>query len=262
MEVLAGRNFNQAIASDTISSVIINEALMHKLGLTLNNSIGQKLKALSTDNRSTPIVIGVVKDFNYSGLQQHVAPQLFYPLSKSEPHHFFVKIKPGDPSKALTAIQNAWKIVAPDYPLKYNFLDEDLERYYQSESRISSIVGWASSISILLACLGLFGLASLATVNRIKEIGIRRVLGASLPIIIRLLAKEFLKIVSIAFIIAAPLAWLLMNKWLQGYAYRVHIEWWVFVITGISIMSTALLTVSFQAIKAAIANPIKSLRTE
>ncbi len=262
MDVLSGRNFNPAIASDTINSVIINETLMHELGLTLNNSVGQMVKELSTSNKSAPIVIGVVKDFNYSGLQQHVEPQLFYQLSSSEPHHFFVKIKPGDPSKALAAIQHAWKIVARDYPLKYNFLDEDLDRFYQSELRISSIVGWASSISILLACLGLFGLASLATLNRIKEIGIRKVLGASSPIIVKLLATEFLRIVSIAFIIAVPLAWWLMNKWLQSYAYRINIEWWVFVITGISIMSFALITVSFQAIRAAIANPVESLRTE
>ena len=137
-----------------------------------------------------------------------------------------------------------------------------LDRFYKSEARWSNIVGWAGGISIFLACLGLLGLAALAVVNRTKEIGIRKVLGASLSAIISLLSKDFLKLVLIAFIIATPLAWYFMNKWLQDYAYRINISWWVFAVTGATIIIIALLTVSFQAIKAAIANPVKSLRTE
>jgi putative ABC transport system permease protein len=262
MQVLSGRNFNPAIASDTINAIIINEELMHELGLKLNNSVGQIVKALSADNRSAPRVIGVVKDFNYSGLQQHVGPQLFYQLSRSEPYHFFIKIRPGDPSKALASIQSVWKIAAPDYPLKYNFLDEDLDRYYQSESRISNIVGWASGISIFLACLGLFGIASLATVNRIKEIGIRKVLGASIPEIMGLLSKDFVRLVVIGSFIALPATWYVMDKWLQNYSYRINISWWIFVTVALFIILIAFATISFQSIKAAIVNPAESLRAD
>src|SRR5205823_707080 len=134
---------------------------------------------------------------------------------------------PGDPSIALNTIKKAWASVVPDLPLKYDFLDEDLNRFYKSEARWSNIVGWAGGISIFLACLGLIGLAALAVVNRTKEIGIRKVLGASLSAIISLLSKDFLRLVLMAFIIAIPLAWYFMNKWLQDYAYRISISWWV-----------------------------------
>jgi putative ABC transport system permease protein len=262
MDILAGRNFNPAIASDTVSSIIINEALMHKLGLTLNNSVGQMLKGFGPQYRSGPVVIGVVKDFNYSDLRQHVEPQLFSQFSNAEPHRFFVKIKPGNPSKALASIQHAWKVVAPDYPLKYNFLSEDLDRFYKSESTMSNIVGWASGISIFLACLGLFGLASLAAVNRIKEIGIRKVLGASITGIMGLLSKDFIKLVVIGLFIAVPASWYVMDKWLQDYAYRIDISWWIFGIITILTILIALATVSYQSIKAATTNPVVSLRAE
>jgi putative ABC transport system permease protein len=262
MDILAGRNFNPAISSDTINSIIINEALMNELGFTLNNAPGQILKGLGADSKTGSVVIGVVKDFNYSGMQQRVQPQVFHQFSNSQPHHFFVKIRPGDPSKALASIQNAWKVVAPDYPLKYNFLDESLDMFYKSEARMSNIVGWASGISIFLACLGLFGLASLATVNRIKEIGIRKVLGASIPAIMVLLSKDFIGLVVIGLIIAAPATWYLMDKWLQDYAYRINISGWIFVTIALLTILIALVTVSYRSIKAAITNPVESLRSE
>jgi putative ABC transport system permease protein len=195
-------------------------------------------------------------------LHQQVQPQIFDEFPFSQPYHFFIRVKPGDPSKALAAIQTSWKKVASEYPLKYNFLDEDLNRFYQSEEHLSNIIGWAGGISIFLACLGLLGLAALAAVNRTKEIGIRKVLGASVSTIISLLSKEFLKLVLIAFVIAVPLAWYFMDKWLQNYAYRIQISGWIFLITGAATVMIALIVISFQSIKAAIANPVKSLRTE
>jgi putative ABC transport system permease protein len=146
--------------------------------------------------------------------------------------------------------------------VKYNFLDESLNNFYKSEQRWSSIVGWAGGISIFLACLGLFGLVSLAAANRTKEIGIRKVLGASVTNIVALLSKDFIKLVTAALLIASPVAWYFMNKWLQDYAYRINIGWTVYVMSGIFAITIALITTSFQAIKAAIANPVKSLRTE
>jgi putative ABC transport system permease protein len=173
-----------------------------------------------------------------------------------------VRLQPGNPSKALAAINSAWKKIVPDYPLQYNFLDDDINRFYKAETRLSNIIGWAGGIAIFLGCLGLLGLSALAVVNRTKEIGIRKVLGASVSTIISLISKGFLRLVVVAFLISTPITWWLMNKWLQGYAYRVNIKWWVFGISCVAIICVALLTICFQAIKAAISNPVKSLRAE
>ena len=264
LKLIAGRNFDPAISSDTVTSVIINEAMMNDFGWTLQNVIGQPLKGyLDNENDAqTPIVVGVVKDFNYLAFNTKIEPQMFQQFSSYLPYKFFVRIKSGDPSKALSTLQTTWKTIAPDYPLKYSFLDENLDRFYQSEARWSNIVGWAGVLSIFLACLGLFGLAALVAINRTKEIGIRKVLGASLAGIISLLSKDFLKLIIIALLIASPLAWYFMHKWLQDFAYRINIGWYVFIITGIAAVLIALITVSFQAVRAAIANPVKSLRTE
>ena len=260
LQLLAGRNFDPGIASDTVNSVIVNETMVRDFGWTMQTAVGQQVKGFR-DNL-TPVVIGVVKNFNFFAFSQEIEPQMFQQFSSYQPYKFFVRIQPGDPAKALTTLQTSWKKIAPDYPLKYSFLDDNLNRFYQSEVRWSNIVGWAGGISIFLACLGLLGLAALAVVNRTKEIGIRKVLGASISTITGLISKDFLKLVMIAFAIAAPLAWWFMNKWLQDYPYRIHIQWSVFVITGVATITLALITVSFQAIKAAIANPVKSLRTE
>jgi len=260
LQLLAGRNFDPNIASDSVNSVIVNETMVRDFGWTMQTAIGQQITGYREN--LTPVVIGVVKNFNFFAFSKEIEPQMFQQFSSYLPYKFFVRIKRGDPSTALTTLQASWKKIAPDYPLKYNFLDENLNRFYQSETRWSNIVGWAGGISIFLACLGLLGLAALAVVNRTKEIGIRKVLGASTSTITGLISKDFLKLVMIAFIIAAPLAWWFMNKWLQDYPYRIQIQWSVFVITGIAIIIIALITVSFQAIKAAITNPVKSLRTE
>ncbi|HUS00428.1 MAG TPA: ABC transporter permease [Chitinophagaceae bacterium] len=260
MQLIAGRNFDTHIASDTINSVIVNEAMVKDMGWTVENAVGQKETGYS--EKLTPVVIGVVKDFHFRPFSEAVAPQQFHQFPSYSPHKFFVRIKQGDPSEALATLSATWKSIVPDLPFKYSFLDDNLNKFYKSEVRWSNIVGWAAGISIFLACLGLLGLASLAAVNRIKEIGIRKVLGASVAGIVALLSKDFLRLVVLAFIIATPLAWYFMNKWLQDFAYRINISWWIFMSAGAAALLIALITVSFQAIKAAIANPVKSLRTE
>ena len=260
MQLLAGRNFNTAIKVDTATSVIINEAMMNEFGWDLSNAIGQQIKGYT--NTKTPVVIGVVKNFNFQPLTEKIKPQLFTRFADQRAKNFFVRIKPGDPSHVIDVMRKTWKNFAPDASFKYSFLDEDLDKFYISERRWSSIVGWAGCISILLACLGLYGLAAMAAVNRTKEMGIRKVLGASVSSIVGLLFSGFLKLIIIALAIATPLAWLGMNKWLESYAYRINIAWWVFVATGIIAIGIALLTVGLQAIKTALANPVKSLRTE
>lgn len=264
MHLLAGRNFDPTIASDTVNNVIINEAAMHELGWTPENSIGRQLEGYENFGVKNPTVIAIVGDFNFQDLTHQVEPLLFhrFATSGSSPFHFFARIGPGDPSKALAAIQSEWKKLVPDYPLKYNFLDEDLDRFYKSEARLSNIIGWAGGIAIFLACLGLLGLSALAVVNRTKEIGIRKVLGASVATIIGLLSKDFVRLVVLAFMVATPITWWLMSGWLREYAFRINIDWWVFGIAGVAIVFIALLTVCFQTTKAATANPVKSLRTE
>ena len=156
----------------------------------------------------------------------------------------------------------AWSDIVPGFPFKYSFLDEDINRFYRSEDRFSSILAWAGGISIFLACLGLFGLAALAAVNRTKEIGVRKVLGASVANLTGLLSKDFLKLVGIAIVIASPLAWFFMKDWLDGFVYRIDFPWWYFGVSGLLAVTVAFITVAFQGIKAALTNPVKSLRSE
>jgi putative ABC transport system permease protein len=260
IKLIAGRNFDPTVSSDTMTSVIINESMMNDFGWTPQSAIGQKLTGYADD--LTPEVIGVVKNFNFLSLSEKIEPQMFQQFHDYAPYKYFVKIKPGNPSVALGAIKKAWASVAPELPLKYDFLDESLNRFYKSEAKWSNVIGWAGGISIFLACLGLFGLTALAAVNKTKEIGIRKVLGASSLRIVGLLSKGFLRLLLLALLIASPLAWYFMNKWLQSFAYRISIGWWVFIIAGSLALLIAFITISFQAIKAAIANPVKSLRTE
>ncbi|HEX6845864.1 MAG TPA: ABC transporter permease [Chitinophagaceae bacterium] len=260
MKILAGRNFDPKFTEDTVTSVIVNEAMVTDMGWTMENAVGQPIKGYM--ETKTPVVIGVVQNFNFRPFKEEVKPQMFHQFADYAPYKFFVKIKPGNPAPAIAAMQKAWTGIVTDLPFKYSFLDESLDNFYKSERRWSNIIGWAGGISVFLACLGLFGLAALAAINRTKEIGIRKVLGASLPGIITLLSKDFLKLVVIALIIAAPLAWYFMNKWLQDFAYRISIGWWVFIAAGALAIIVAFVTIGAQAVRAGVANPVKSLRTE
>ncbi|HSZ87683.1 MAG TPA: ABC transporter permease [Puia sp.] len=262
MQLISGRNFNSAIAFDSTNSVIVNEALVKDMGLTDESILGLSLNGYSRLKDRTPFVIGVVNNFNFLPLKQEVKPILFSQPFDLRPLKFYVRIKPGNPSFALSVIKDAWNKTVADAPLQYSFLDDNLDDFYKSESRWTSIIGWAGGVTIVLACLGLFGLTALATVNRTKEIGVRKVLGASIISIIKLISKDMAMLVGLALIIAAPISWYYMDQWLQGYAYRIRIGWIVFAAIGAFAVLIALATISFQAIKAAMANPVKSLRTE
>jgi len=260
MQMLAGRNFDPKIAGDTLTSVIVNEAMVKDFGWTIENAVGQQLKGYM--ETKTPVVIGVVKDFHYRPLKEKVMPQMFHQFADYVPFKFFVRIKPGNPSAPLSAMQKTWTSLVADLPFKYSFLDERIDNFYRAERKWSSIIGWAGGISVFLACLGLFGLTALAAVNRTKEIGIRKVLGASVSGIVKLLSRDFLKLVIIALMIATPLAWYFMNKWLQDFAYRISIGWLTFMIAGVLAFFIAFVTIALQAVKAGVANPVQSLRTE
>jgi len=167
-----------------------------------------------------------------------------------------------DINSLLSSIKTTWHKLNPNEPFEYSFLNEDFQKNYEAENRLTAIVGYFTVIAILISCLGLFGLATFSAEQRTKEIGVRKVLGASVTGIVTLLSKDFLKLVSISIVIASPVAWWVMNKWLQDFAYRTNISWTVFVITTVTALIIALITISFQAVRAAVVNPVKSLRTE
>lgn len=263
MQLLAGRNFDPAITADTQTSVIVNEALVRDFGWTNESAIGQPLKGYNGDNSDiAPVVIGVVKDFHFRPLKEKIAPQLFQQFSSYTPFKLFVRIRPGNPAPVLAAMQDAWKKTTPDISFKYSFLDEGISNFYKEEDKWGSIIGWAGGISVFLACLGLFGLSALAAFNRTREIGIRRVLGASVTGIVRLLSSGFLKLIFIAILIASPIAWYCMHRVLEKFAYRITISYWIFIATGVLAVLIALVTIGLQAVKAGRVNPVKSLRTE
>lgn len=263
MQLIAGRNFSADISDDTLKSVIVNEAMVKDFGWTIENAIGQELKGYyEKDASKNPVVIGVIKDFNFRPLKEKVKPQMFHQFADYTAYKYLIRIQAGNPSKILASLESDWKKLQPELPFTYSFLDEDLDRFYKSEKRWGSIMGWAGGISIFLACLGLYGLIALAAVNRTKEVGIRKVLGASIGSIVKLLSREYLKLVVIAICIATPISWYFTQQWLQDYAYRINVGWWVFVLAGTLTLLIAIITVSFQAIKTAMANPVKSLRTE
>jgi putative ABC transport system permease protein len=262
MQLIAGRNFNPALASDSVNAIIVNEALVQDvLGTTITEALGRQLVAVKgTGNPKT--IIGVSRNFNFEDLTHTVRPQLFYRPAVMNPSRIFVLLQAGDPASKLALLNNTWKKLVPDAPFEYSFVDEKFDNFYKGEERWSAILGWAGGISIFLACLGLFGLAALAAINRTKEIGIRKVMGATVNQIAGLLSKDFIKLIAVALVIAAPLAWYVMNDWLQAYAWRIEITWWVFAMTGLFALLVAVTTISLQAVKAALANPVKSLRTE
>jgi ABC-type antimicrobial peptide transport system permease subunit len=206
-------------------------------------------------------VVGVLKDFNDRSLRQELAP-LLIATNVTMYRQASIKLSTTNMATSMQAIKKIWEQTFPDYVYEYKFLDDKIASFYKQENQLSQLYKLFAAIAIFLSCLGLYGLASFMAVQRIKEVGIRKVLGATAGNIVYLFSKEFIILISIAFLIATPLAWYFMNKWLQDYAYRIDISWWLFAAGGLVAIIIALATISFQAIKAAVANPVKSLRTE
>ena len=259
MQLKAGRNFSRGFGTDT-AAVIINETTAGILGYA--DPIGKKIyNSFGNGGITTAFtIIGVVRNFNYESLKQHVGPLSFF-LGKSNGLASF-KVDAAAVPSLVKQIESTWKSIAPGTPFSYRFLDQAFSNMYEGEQRVGKIAIVFSILAIFIACLGLFGLATFITEQRTKEIGIRKVLGASVQGIIQLLSRDFLRLVAISFLIAAPVGWWAMHSWLNDFVYRAPISWWVFVMAGAMALFIALFTVSFQAIKAALANPVKSLRTE
>jgi len=254
--------------ADISNSMIVNEKLVKEYGWT--DPIGKKLPG-----RYDQQIIGVVKDFNFESLHSPIQPLVLvmqpdsmFRASNDVAFNFApqprvsIRINSGNLQDQINTLKMVWEKVAGDQEFEYKFLDQSLQSLYQNEQRISSIVRLASVLSIFIASMGLFGLITLIVNRRIKEIGIRKVLGADVKSIVGLLSKDFIALVLIAAVIAFPVSWWALNQWLKDFTYRIDISWWVFLLGGLSALMIALVTVCFQAIKAAIANPVKSLRTE
>jgi putative ABC transport system permease protein len=254
MKMKEGRFFSKDMASDS-SATVINVAMQNKLGL--KNPVGQMI----TNGWEHLRVIGVVEDFNFETMKQDVTP-LIFALGNNYSSIVAVKIDPANAQNTIAAITNVWKKFAPAQPIRYTFLDESFKNMYDDVQRMGNIFTSFAVLAIIIACLGLFALSAFMAEQRNKEIGIRKVLGASISSITTMLSKDFIRLILIAFIIAAPVAWWAMNKWLEDFAYRIQITWWMFGIAAVMVLLIALATISFQSIKAAVANPAKSLRTE
>ena len=259
MQMASGRNFSKEFSTDT-NNFVINEEAVKQFGWKNENAIGRDLQYGNTKGK----IIGVVKDFHFESLHQKIIPLLFSMPSpqNNDFHKMSIKIDGNNPRAAIQAIQDTWRKYLPETPFDFTFLDEKFGQLYNSEQQQGSLFTIFSCIAIFIACLGLFGLSAFTITQRIKEIGVRKVLGASVPQIVRELSKDFLLLVLIASVIALPIAWYSMHQWLLDFAFRISIAWWVLVMAGVLAVIIAFVTISFQSIKAALMNPVKSLRSE
>ena len=262
-ELIAGRMFSEDFSGDVNSRIIVNEATLRKFSIPYDKAIGQKL-SFNTRNKSMASVeiIGVVKDFHFADLHQVIEPYAFFLNNDSDFNYLIAHTNTSDVSTVLTFLEARWKSLVPDEPFTYSFINEDFESNYAADANTYRIVNSFTIISILISCLGLFGLVTFATQQRSKEIGVRKVNGAKVSEVMTLLSKDFVKWISIAFVIATPLAWYVMSKWLESFAYKTTLSWWIFALAGLLALGIALLTVSWQSWKAATRNPVEALRYE
>jgi len=254
IKLVEGRNFSYDMSDDTAGkTIIINQTLAKKLNL--KNPIGARIT-----NGGIFTVVGVVQDFNFESMHQQIDPlALHFGLS---PSMVSIKVRGADMKNTLQSITATWKQFAPDQPIRYTFMDESFANMYADVTRMGNIFTTFAILAIIIACLGLFALSAFMAEQRSREIGIRKVLGASVSGITALLSLDFVKLVALAILIASPIAWWAMNKWLQGFAYAVPLQWWIFAVAGLGALLIALMTVSFQSIKAALMNPVRSLKAE
>ena len=259
IQVVAGRDFSKDFPSDEKDAFIVNEAAVKSFGWkTPKGALG---KRVDWAFGKTGKIIGVVSDFNYASLHEHVEPLLiniYRPWYKT----ITLRLKSDNITATMKELETTWRNTSPENPFKYSFLEDDFDSLYKSEKNMRAVLSAFTFLSVLVACLGLFGLAAFTIKQRFKEISIRKVLGASINGVVGLLSKDFLKLVLISIVIASPIAWYAAHKWLQDFAYKVEISWWIFVIAGVMALAIAFFTVCFQALRAATANPVKSLRAE
>jgi putative ABC transport system permease protein len=262
VKLLAGRLFSKDFPADTLTRFVVNEAVVKQYGFASPEAALGKWLAFDWDGQPRQFtIVGVVKNFHFKDLHEDIEP-LAFRLYNDADFNYVVAHTSGNIGQSLAGLESTWKKLNPNEPFEYSFLDQDFQKNYESEERQARLIRSFTLVAIIISCLGLFGLATFTAEQRTKEIGIRKVLGASVYGVVALLSKDFLKLVLVAVVIASPLAWWGMNKWLQNFAYKTSIGWPVFALTALIALFIAVATVSFQAIKAAVANPVKSLRSE
>ncbi|RIV21342.1 ABC transporter permease [Fibrisoma montanum] len=252
---ISGRDFSPAFSTDT-TNYLINQTAARRIGY--KDPVGQPLTMWGRPGK----IIGVIEDFHFQSLHTPIAPLIFRLSTEPSSQNFMIRTQSGQTQQALASIERVWKQMNPKFPFAYRFADEEYTNLYKSETVVGSLANYFAFLAIFISCLGLFGLAAFTAEQRTKEIGVRKVLGATVTNIITLLSADFLKLVLIAILIASPLAWYAMNRWMQNFEYKIGVEWWVFAAAGILAVVIALLTISFQSIRAALMNPVKSLRSE
>jgi putative ABC transport system permease protein len=267
LKLAAGRDFSRTMAGDKDHAWIINETAVKELGFqTPEKALGQTLQwhpwgAKDPDSLKTGQIVGVVKDFNYKSLYDKVQTAVIQ-IFPDAAWKVAVKLHTANLPGTLARVKESWNRFSPEYPLEYSFLDQNFETMYTAEDKLKTLLWTFTALAIFVGCMGLFGLAAYTAERRKKEVGIRKVLGASTPSVVLLLSKDFIRLVVIALLIASPVAWLCINSWLRAFAYRIEIGWPVFAATAIAVIGIAFITVGFQGLKAALMNPIESLRRE
>ena len=259
MKMVGGRAFSKDFPSDS-SGIIFNETSIRKLGLDPRTAVGTTVYFDYNRQHSQIKIVGIVRDFNFQSLREAIHPYGFVLDRGARQSYIFARTRSADYSGLLANIEATWKKINPDTPFEYSFMDKDFEHTYDRDYTAARIIGCFTGLTIFIACLGLFGLAAFTAEQRVKEIGIRKVLGCTVGGIATLLSKDFVRLVCLSIVIASPLAWWAMHNWLQDFAYRVSIYWWIFPVAGSLAIAIALLTISSQAIRAALANPVNSLR--
>jgi len=263
MEVIDGRGFSSSYPGDREQSVVVNEALVRDY--SWDDPVGETLDGFHVDleGSESPTVIGVVRDYHFQSLHTEIQPMVLFTAPRDDPFRYvFVRVRPENLRETISSLHDSWQQAAPDRPFTYYFLDDDLDRQYRAEEQWQRVILYGSIFAILIACLGLIGLAAFTAERRTKEIGIRKVLGASTSGLTALLSQDFLKPVVLANLLAWPLAYLFLDRWLDNFAYRISVDPRHFLIAGLAVLLIALLTVSYQSIRAATADPVKSLRYE
>ena len=259
IKLVEGRNFSQEFPTDVDGAIIVNQTLVRQMGW--ENPIGQRLPKGFRD----AVVVGVVEDFHYYPLHRNIEPLVLHLPRHNHMSSIFeisVRMHGENIPATISLVEETWKNVSGGIPFTYQFLDNKVAAQYANEQRWRGVVQHSSVLSFLITCLGLLGLTSLTVAKRTREIGIRKVLGATAPNIVNMISREFIVLVVLALIVAVPLTWIVMNRWLDNFAYRTEISTWTILIAGVIALSITLLTVSFQAVKAALANPVESIRYE
>jgi putative ABC transport system permease protein len=261
MSIAEGRGLSLDFPSDTIAAVLVNEAMVNRMGW--ENGVGRKVAFDDGPaGLNERIVVGVVKDYHQNSLYQPIEPLLI--LLGEQFSNLFVRIKPGNITESIAAIEKTWKEVYADFPLEFTFLDDDFQSQYKSDEKRSQIFSLFSILTMVIACLGLLGLAAFTTEQRTKEIGIRKVIGASVGGLVALVSREFFALVCLGLVIAIPVAWYFTNTWLENFAYRIEIgdQWPTFIISAVLALVITFITVGYHVIKSANSNPVNALRDQ